>query len=92
MDQKITAEAATPLHHKLAVLFPSLAQIEHVDLLRSLVPPEQHFHKPKAEPANYSAVKVLPWVEPRVCDYDVLEYIAKKMFVTKGIPWRKALT
>jgi transcription factor 1 len=91
MIKKITAPPSTTSHHKLAVLLPSLASIEGVNLLSSLSPPDNHFHRPRADPANFSAVKVTPHAVLMVNDYETLEFIAKKMFVTKGIPWTKAL-
>ncbi|GAA5899370.1 hypothetical protein JCM6882_009101 [Rhodosporidiobolus microsporus] len=88
---KILANPGDNIHHKLSVLIPSLATISRINTLSNYQPPEAYFHKPRGDPALYSAVKVTPFEQPKVKNYEALEYITKNMFVTKALPWHKAL-
>lgn len=70
---------------------PALAAIETVSLMSGFSPAEQHFHKPRGDPALVSAVKVTPHPKPLVDDFESLEYVARNMFVAKSQPWQKAI-
>ena len=58
----------------------------------ALSPADLHFHHPRGDAANFSAVTVTPRATPLVTEYEALEFITRNMFVTKGHPWRKALS
>ncbi|ORY92394.1 S-adenosyl-L-methionine-dependent methyltransferase [Leucosporidium creatinivorum] len=88
---KITAPPGTTLHHKLAVLMPSLGTLERQELLSGLNPADSHFHRPRGDPAAFSPIKVTPHVSTPVENYEALEYVARNMFIAKSTPWQKAV-
>lgn len=89
--QKITAPPGTSLHHKLAVTVPALAELNRVELLSGLNPPDLHFHRPRGDPALFSPMKVTPHVSTDLNNYEALEYVARNMFIAKSLPWPKAV-
>ncbi|GAA5960736.1 hypothetical protein JCM3765_007310 [Sporobolomyces pararoseus] len=89
--KKIFAQPGEKDHHKLSVLLPTLAHLEYVDILSDFRPVETNFHKPRGDKAHVKAVKVIPRIRPLVMNFDALEYCAKHMFVSKAVPWPKAV-
>ncbi|GAA6002351.1 hypothetical protein JCM10207_001077 [Rhodosporidiobolus poonsookiae] len=89
--KKLFAPPGDPSHHKLSVLVPTLADVQRIQTLSDFRPAEQHFHKPRGDPALFGAVKVTPHEKPRVKNYDALEFITRNMFVGKATPWPRAL-
>ncbi|GAA5981801.1 hypothetical protein JCM10908_004613 [Rhodotorula pacifica] len=88
---KLFAQPGDAHYHKLSVLLHPLAQIEQTEILSQLLPADHHFHRPRNDPGQTSAVKVTPRGESLVKSYDALEYVTRHMFVSKATPWRKAL-
>ncbi|KAK4056030.1 hypothetical protein OIO90_003025 [Microbotryomycetes sp. JL221] len=88
---KILAPPGSKSHHKLSVLIPALVNVKVVETMTTLSPPEQHFHKPRHDPAIVEAVEVVPHVTPLVQDYEVLEFVARNMFVSKSQSWTKGI-
>lgn len=68
-----------------------LGEIKPVPLMNGLFPVDQHFHRPRGDPALFSAVKVTPHVESGVDSFDAYEFIATRMFISKSAPWKKAV-
>ncbi|GAA5946009.1 hypothetical protein JCM10213_005447 [Rhodosporidiobolus nylandii] len=89
---KVNAAPGEPAHHKLSVLIPSLGTVSRVGTMSNFRPPSAFFHKPRGDPGMFAAVKVVPHAKPLVQNYEALEYITRNMFVTKAVPWHKALT
>ncbi|GAA5980243.1 hypothetical protein JCM5350_000885 [Sporobolomyces pararoseus] len=89
--KKIFAQPGEKDHHKLSVLLPTLAHLEYVDILSDFRPVETNFHKPRGDKAHVKAVKVIPRIRPLVNNFEALEYCAKHMFVSKAVPWPKAV-
>lgn len=90
-SQKLFAKPGDAHYHKLSVLLHPLAEIEQTEILSQLLPADHHFHRPRNDPGQTSAVKVTPRAESLVKSYDALEYVTRHMFVSKATPWRKAL-
>ncbi|GAA5870308.1 hypothetical protein JCM3774_004637 [Rhodotorula dairenensis] len=88
---KLFAKPGDAHYHKLSVLLHPLAEIEQTEILSQLLPADHHFHRPRNDPGQTSAVKVTPRAESLVKSYDALEYVTRHMFVSKATPWRKAL-
>ncbi|GAA5838940.1 hypothetical protein JCM11251_003743 [Rhodosporidiobolus azoricus] len=88
---KIFANPGDSAHHKLSVLIPSLATLQRIQTMHNYQPPEAYFHKPRGNPALFSAIKVTPREKAMVKNYEALEFITRSMFVTKVHPWHKAL-
>ena len=72
-------------------MLPTLAHLEYVDILSDFRPVETNFHKPRGDKAHVKAVKVIPRIRPLVNNFEALEYCAKHMFVSKAVPWPKAV-
>jgi mitochondrial transcription factor 1 len=70
---------------------PSLGTLERQELLSGLTPADSYFHRPRGDPANFSAIKVTPHVSVPVENYEALEFVARNMFVAKSSPWQKAI-
>lgn len=89
--QKLRAQPGDPGHHKLAVLAPSLAELETMPTMHDYRPAEKYFHKPRGDPGLYSSIKVVPREKPLVQNFDALEFLTRNMFVTRANLWHKAL-
>lgn len=89
--QKLFAQPGDSNYHKLSVLLHPLAHLEQTEILSQFLPADHHFHRPRNDPGQTSAVKVIPRAESLVKSYDALEYVTRHMFVSKATPWRKAL-
>lgn len=89
--QKLSQPPGTPTHHKLAVQTPALGTIEPVSLLRPFAPADAHFHRPRGDPAHFSAVVVTPHADNGIDNFDAFEYIITRMFISKGQTWKKGI-
>ena len=90
-SQKVLARPGTSLHHKLAVLLPSIGSVERLQLMSGLNPVDSHFHRPRGDPALFSPVKVTPHAQCATNNIEALEYVTRNMFIAKAQPWSKAI-
>lgn len=90
-SQKLSQPPGTATHHKLAVQTAALCDIESTKLMTPFAPADAHYHRPRGDPALFSPVIVTPHAHHGIHNFDAFEYVVTRMFVSKGISWKKAL-
>ncbi|KAK4703779.1 hypothetical protein P7C70_g2443, partial [Phenoliferia sp. Uapishka_3] len=88
---KIQAPLGSLTYHKLAVLVPALGNLEKIDLLGGLLPPERYFHKPRGDSGLQGIAKITPHENALVKNFEALEHVTRNMFISRTQSWRKGV-